>query len=180
MIFSHGWYFLNAQFFSTKCRLFRSNCIKLRKLSLLIHSKKLMLAHNKNFVSIIIPTPIISGYDFSMYLHTAHESTLVGKNLHQSQKHHTRFFSSFFFKKRKSTNMQNFYTWCDVGKRKWRLTESLSRVLKYIWCSHMKKTDTIYNVENMNQMWGGGKKLWYYNSKNIEHFCIKSYFHSNT
>ena len=35
--------------------------------------------------------------------------------------------------------MKNFYAWHDVGKRKCRLVESLSRMLKYNWWSHSKE-----------------------------------------
>ena len=65
-----------------------------------------------------------------IYLYTAHKSGLEGNDLNQSQKQHTRLK-----KKKQKTEIhkyaENFYAWCDVGERKCRLVESLSRVLKY-------------------------------------------------
>ena len=71
-----------------------------RKLSPLIGSKKLTCAHNKNLLSIVTPTPIISSNDFLMYLHTAHKSILEGNDLHQPQKQPTMWFFFLLFKQK--------------------------------------------------------------------------------
>ena len=102
-----------------------------RKLSPLIGSKKLTRALNKNLLSIVTPTPIISGYDFLMYLHTAHKSILEGNDLHQSQKQPTNLFFLKKKKKQKFTNTQETYDLRDVDERKRILVESFSKVLKY-------------------------------------------------
>ena len=70
-----------------------------------------------------------------MYLHTGLDSILYGNGLHQSQK------------KKICKYVENFYAWHDVGERKLRLVESLSRVLSTIDGVIAKKTE-IHNTDN--------------------------------
>ena len=130
-----------------------------RKLSPLIGSKKLTRTHNKNLLSIVTPTPIISSYDFLMYLHTAHKNILEGNNLHQPQKQSTRFF---FFQK--FANTRETHALRNVDERKHTYWLNLSAGC---WSTidgiMVKKADKIHNVEWENMhlesvRWGEKKK----------------------